>query len=122
MIEQYQSALALLSKAFDDALSNISENASNTYTNKKTSEILQTIGSITATVEEVKEKIISENGIEKRLEKAELSLSKENIIMTVTNSKEFLNSKKNLIAGGNFKEKNLDCITLHFTSLVTTLV
>lgn len=108
LIEQYQSALALLSKAFDDALSNISENASNTYTNKKTSEILQTIGSITATVEEVKEKIVSENGIEKRLEKAELSLSKENIIMTVTNSKEFLNSKKNLIAGGNFKEKNLD--------------
>ena len=82
LIEQYQSALALLSKAFDDALSNISENASNTYTNKKTSEILQTIGSITATVEEVKEKIVSENGIEKRLEKAELSLSKENIIMT----------------------------------------
>lgn len=51
--EQYQNALALLSKAFDDALANISENVANNYTNEKFSEISQEVGNISASVGEI---------------------------------------------------------------------
>lgn len=49
-VQQYQSALALLSKAFDDAIANIAENVANNYTNEKFSELKLELDKISLSV------------------------------------------------------------------------
>lgn len=120
--EQYQSALALLSKAFDDALKNISENMANNYTDTKFSEITLELNRISLSVGQTTNKLSAyEQTTDKKIGQIELdmkglnlSVSKvENAIVGVeTNNKtltdEQIEIKKALQEAERYSEEALN--------------